>query len=93
MADSRWRVGNLTSTISFAKTDAQVADILAWFAMDKIGQPPEGLTQAQANQWRLDQAHREVVNYVVREARRNRLQMLRAEQASIEEQAEAETGL
>lgn len=93
MADSRWRVGSLTSTIAFGKSDAEVANIMEWFALDKIGQPPAGLTQAQQNQWKLDQAHREVVNYVVREAKRNRLHMLREQQANIEEQASSETSL
>lgn len=93
MADSRWRVGGLTSTITFAKTDAQIADVLNWFALDKVGDPPPELTtQAQINQWRLDQAHREAMNYIQREANRNRLRTLR-EQANLEEQAEQETRL
>lgn len=93
MADSRWRVGGLTSTVTFAKTEMQVAEILAWFVADKIGAAPEGMTPAQVNQWRLDFAHAEALAYVVREARRNRLRELQAAQGSLETQADLETQL
>lgn len=93
MADSRWRVGGLTSTVTFAKTEAQVAEILGWFVVDKIGPVPEGMTPAQVNQWKLDFAHAEALAYMVREARRNRLRELQAAQGSLEEQADSDTQL
>lgn len=92
-SDIRLRVASVTSTITFAKTDAEVAQILRWFIADKAEQPPEGLTQAQLNQWYLDYAAAEIVRYVRREAQRNRLRMLRDSQQSIEAQADAETAI
>lgn len=92
MADSRWRVGAFVSLRTFARSDAEVANILEWFMVDKIDPMPDGLTQAEQNQWKLDQAHNEVIRYVVREAKRNRANQLRAQQ-TVEEQAENETRL
>lgn len=94
MADSRWRVGSFTSLRTFAKTDGEVAQILAWFMLDKADPEPEGLTPAELNQWRLDQAHDEALRYIVREAYRNRTKQLREEfQDSLEEQVQQETEL
>jgi hypothetical protein len=84
-------VGQLVSTVTFGRSDAEVAQILTWFMLDKIGEPPEG-TPAEQNQWRLEQAHREMLNYVAREARRNRLRELN-DNARLEEQADDETNL
>lgn len=81
---------NLNAT---GKTDAQVGDILEWFILGWASPMPEGLTQAQQRQWKLDQAHTKIWDYVRSEARRNRLSALRAEQANIEEQATQETEL
>lgn len=92
MADSRWRVGGLTSSKTFGRTEQEVANILNLFIKDKISPRPEGLTDAQENQRRLDFAHDEVVRYIQREARRNRVRELQ-EQQSVEEQAESETTL
>lgn len=93
MADSRLRVGILTSLKTFSKTDQEVANILEWFMLDKIGPDPVGLTPAQVNQWRLDQAHEEVLNYMRREANKNRLKVLRAAQVNLETQSTSETNL
>lgn len=87
MADSRWRLGALTSTVTFAKTDAQVADILRWFMVGQIGPDPEGMTPAQLNQWKLDAAHRAALDYIQREAQRNRLNELRAAQGDLDQLA------
>lgn len=83
----------VTSTITFKKTNAEVGQVLEWFISGWAGPVPDGLTQTQQNQWKLEQAHRKIVDYVIREARRNRLQMLRAADTSIEEQAESDTQL
>lgn len=87
------RVSTLTSPRNFAKTDAEVGQIIRWYLADKAGPMPEGLTQAQQNQWYLDQYMDELVKHTVREARRNRLKILRDAQQSIEEQADNETSL
>ncbi len=75
------------------KTDAQVASILEWYISDWASPMPEGLTVAQQNQWKLDQAATRIVDHVVSTARANRLKQLKAAQGSIEDQAAAETGL
>lgn len=87
------KIASVTSTKTFGKTDAEVAQIIKWFLADKAGPPPEGLTQAQLNQWYLDQANDEVVDYIRREARRNRVKELREAQGVLEEQAGTETNL
>jgi hypothetical protein len=83
----------LSSTITPSKTNAQVAEILNLFILDWAGPPPEGMTVAQTNQWRLDQATRRVADMISQEARRVRLQQLRDDQADLETQADQETGL
>lgn len=90
--DSRWRVGTLISTRTFTKSAAEVASILEWFMLDKAGPAPEGLTPAQLNQFRLDEAHDAALNFVKREAYRNRLRQLQAAQ-DVEGQADNETTL
>jgi hypothetical protein len=87
------RVGNLTSTITFAKTDAQIAEILRWWIQDWASLPPEGSTQQQQNQHNLDQAAARIVATVRQEAARVRLRELRAAQANLEDQASADTQL
>lgn len=86
-------VGNTSSTITPAKSNQEVATILALFIADWAGPEPEGLTVAQSNQWKLDQAARRVADMISQEARRVRLRELRDAQASIEDQADQETGL
>jgi hypothetical protein len=93
MATLNITVGSTTSTITPAKTNAQVAEILGWFILDWAGTPPEGLTVAQLNQWKLDQATRRIADMISQEARRVRLRELRDAQASLDEQADEETGL
>lgn len=82
----------LTSTKTSPLTDAQSADILRWFTADKRGPDPEGLTQAQLNQWLLDQANEEIWRYIRQEARKNRLRELR-DAANVDAQADADTAL
>lgn len=86
------KVATVTSTVTFAKTDAEVAQVLRWFLADKAEPVPDGLTQAQANQWYLDYATAEIVRYVRREAIKNRLRELK-EQQSVEEQAVSDTAI
>lgn len=87
------RVANVTSTVTFAKTDQAVGQVIRWFLADKADPPPQGATQAELNQWWLDQASAEIVRYVRREAQRNRLQELRDEQQSIEQRATDDTSI
>lgn len=93
MPESRLQTGVLISTRTFARTEQEFRQILTWFMRDKISPEPEGLTQAELNQWRLDQAHEEIWRYVMRDAHKNRLRELREAQASIEEQATTDTQL
>jgi hypothetical protein len=87
------RIGNLTSTITPTKTDVEIATILNLFIADWAGPPPEGLTVAELNKWKLDQATRRVADMISAEARRVRLRQLREAQADLEAQASSETGL
>lgn len=87
------KVANVTSAVTFAKTDQEVGQVLRWFVADKVEPPPAGLTQAELNQYYLDAARDELVRYVRREAHKNRLAELRAEQQSIEAQATADTAI
>lgn len=93
MALSRLEIGQVNSEIIFAKTNAEVAQILEWFILGWADAMPEGLTVAQQNKWKLDQAHKKMLAYVQREARANRLTQLRAASTSLEQQAEQETSL
>lgn len=87
------KVATLTSTVTSAKTDSETGQILKWFVADKATPPPEGLTQAQLNQYYLDAATTELARYIRQEASKNRLRELRAQQQSLESQAETETQL
>lgn len=90
------KVATVTSPVDLnktGKTDAQIAAILEWYIADWAGPMPEGLTTAQQNQWKLDQATTRILDHVVSTARNNRLKQLRSQQASIESQAETETQL
>lgn len=94
MASSTLQVTpTVTSTITFNKTNAETATILEWFISDYASPMPEGLTVLEQNNWKLAQAHRKMLDYVVRDARRLRVEQLRAAQASIEDQANQETAL
>lgn len=89
-------VATFTSAVNLnatGKTDTEIGQILRWFVIDKASPPPDGLTQAQTNQYYLDQAREEIMRYVVREARKNRLRDLQSQQQSIEAQADKETNL
>lgn len=86
-------VGNFSSRKDLKRTDQEVGQILRWFVADKIDPPPDGLTQAQLNQYYLDFARDEIIRYVQREARHNRIKELRAQQQSVEDQANGETEL
>lgn len=90
------KIATVTSTLDLnqtGKTDAQVANIYEWFIADWAGAMPEGLTQAQQNQWKADQANRRILDYVIATARANRLKQLKAAQASLEDTATQETQL
>lgn len=86
-------VASITSTITYAQTNAQVALTLEYFILGWAEPMPEGLTVAAQNQWKLDQANAKIRDYVRAEARRNRLQQLRDAQANLGEQADSETAL
>ena len=83
------RVASFQAGETYTKTDLEMAQIYRWFVADI--EPPQGLTQAELNQWYLDQTYAKIKAYVLREARHNRLNQLKAQQASIEEQATNET--
>lgn len=87
------KVATLTSTVTSAKTDSETGLILKWFVADKASPPPEGLTQAQTNQYYLDAATAELARYIRQEAQKNRARELRALQASIDDTAASETQL
>lgn len=92
-SDLRIRVANFTTTITFAKTDSEVANVLRLFVQDWAAPPAAGLTQTQLNQYYLDQAAARIVEMVRQEARRVRVRQLLAEQASVEETATNETAI
>lgn len=87
------KVANVTSTITFAKSDVEVAQVLRWFIQDWASPPADGLTQAQLNQYYLDQATARITEMVQREAKRTRLRMLQAGQISVEDQATADVAI
>lgn len=87
------KVATVTSAVTFAKTDSDVAQVLRWFIKDKATPPPEGLTQGQLNQYYLDAARDEIVRYVRQEAQRVRLAELRAAEASLADTAAQETAI
>lgn len=86
-------VATLVSARVFSKTDSEVGRILRLFLRDKVTPPPVDWTNAQKNQYFLDEAIAEVVRFVAREAQRNRLRELQEEQAALETQAKGETTL
>lgn len=85
------KVASLTSTHTPTVTDSEVAQILRWFIADTVDAPPEGLTQAQLNQYYLDFAAAELVRYIRAKAARNRERILNAERGDVATQAAAET--
>lgn len=87
------KVATLTSTVTFAKQDSEVANVLLWFIEDWAGPMPDGLTTQQQNQWKLDQAAARIVDYVRQTAQRNRLRDLLAQQQSAADQATSETAV
>lgn len=86
------KVAAMQSQITFAAGDAQVATVLTYFISDWAGPMPDGLTQAQQNQWKLDQAAARIGEMVQSTARRNRLRDLQA-QGTLETQADGDTTL
>ncbi len=93
MATQVLTVGAISSSITYALTNAQVSDVLNWFILDWAGPVPEGLTVAAQNQWKLDQANAKLRDYMRAESQRNRRRMLVEAQASVDVQADAETAL
>lgn len=87
------KVATLTSPVTFASSDASVAQILRWFIQDWASPMPAGLTVAQQNQWSLDQAALRIVEMVRHEALNVHLRELKAAQTSIEDQAALDTAL
>lgn len=93
MATQVLTVASTTSTITYAMTNAQVAQILEWFIADLLSFMPEGLTAAQQNQWKLDQANAKIRDYVRSEAKHNRARILRNDQINIDQLADADTAI
>lgn len=95
MASSVLTIASVVSTRNFkGKTNAQVAELIDWFIADTAGPvPPELTTVAQRNQWKLDQAHDEMLSYVRQKAARNRKRMLEAERADLDAQVGTETDI
>lgn len=87
------KVATVTSSVTFAKSDQEVANVLRLFIRDWASPMPEGLTTAQQNQWALDQATARIVAMVRQEAGRVRLRELKEAQTSIEETATADTAI
>lgn len=87
------KVGGLVSTFEPTVTDAKVAAILRRFVVPRADPPPEGATQAQINQHYLDQALREVLGYIVREAQRQSIVEAQESIDAIHEQARGENAL
>lgn len=85
------KVATVTSTYTSSKTDAETAQILEWFIADVVDPMPEGMTVAQQNQWKLDQATAEIRRYIVRKAAQNRERMLNVERGDVTSQAATET--
>lgn len=87
------KVGNVTSAVTFAKTDQEVATVLRWYIKDWASPMPEGLTTAQRNQWALDRATARIVAMVRQEAARVRLRELRETQTTLEDTAAQDSAL
>lgn len=85
--------GTSSSTKTVNRTNAEWAAILGYFIEDWATPMPDGLTVAQQNQWRLDQATARVADFVESTARRNRRRDLAAAQTSIDDAAAADTSL
>lgn len=85
------KVANVTSSVTLNNTDAQIANVLSYFIEGWADAMPSGLTQAQQNQWMLDQVVARIVDYVKATARANRYADLVAQQQSIADQATQET--
>lgn len=81
---------NLNAT---GKTDVEVGLIFEWLIWEKLAEMPEGLALAQQRQWKLDRAHRVMLDLAKAQARRNRIRILQEASVSLEQQAELETAL
>lgn len=71
MAESIIKIGAIESPITLKKTNAEVSELLSWLIKDKT--PPEGLTQTQLNKWKLDEAHKRILQLAMREIRERQL--------------------
>lgn len=87
------KVAGYTSTITLKATDEQVGNVIKWAMADKATPPPDGLTPQQLNQYWLDAAAQEIVDYVRGQARKNRYRELAKEEEALEDQADADTKL
>lgn len=86
------QVATFTTTYTSSLTDAATADLLVWFIVNTADAMPDGLTEAQQNQWKLDAVRDKLVTYIRSEAAANkaRAQLIEA-QAEIEQQAAQDT--
>lgn len=85
-------VANFSSTYTAPVSDMQAGQTLKYFVLDKAAPPPDGLTQAQTNQYYLDAARDEIVRYIKQEAYKNRRRELQAA-STIDATAQADTSL
>lgn len=87
----RLQVGPFVSVRDqFLKTDIEIAAILEWFIADVVSEMPEGLTQAEQNQWKLDQANAEIVRHISWKANRNRWRARQEQRETEDRQAQEE---
>lgn len=86
-------IGAGSRSKTFGATDAQVINAVEYFIKDWSGPMPDGLTQAQQNAWKADQALQRLTDYLHSTAKANRLAELRAQQASLDAQADSDTAL
>lgn len=93
MATITITVGALSSTHTFQKTDAEVAQVLRRFLRDTVQLPPEGWTAAQKNQYYLDEALKLIVKTVRDKAADASLADAIVSQAALREQAEADNAV
>jgi hypothetical protein len=86
-------VGANSRSKTFSATDQQMLNAIDYFIKDWAAPMPTGMTQAQQNAWKADQALQRLADYWHQTAKANRLADLRAQQASLDAQAESDTAL
>lgn len=93
MATITITVGALTSTHTFQKTDAEVAQVLRRFIRDTVDLPPEGWTNAQKNQYYLDEALKLIIKTVRDRAASASLADAIVSQRALQTQAEEDNAI